>query len=297
MSNVISRRFRCAACGLTRASDEPELEPGFRLTVEAADALTRMSIDMGISNTARMSGIDKGTISRLIRSRYIARLTETPRPLHAHLSAMADAGFCVADAATGKPVAFFSKTDEPRMVEWLSDPEPMVVITDAICLPKAINWKRDFTVGLSSASMNELLGSPLRLSSMRMARHIGTARHLRGAVADMLLDEFASSEVPDDLRKNIFKPGAPARHFVRLRDGIRNLQLSASVSEGMRSIDQWLQCLEGVWQGIFSPITGVLETYRPHLFSHPATVTCCPVSAQYFRTASPTLLTLREAMI
>jgi hypothetical protein len=294
-STVISRRFRCPTCGITKASDEPEMEPGFRLTAEAADALIRLAVDRSITEAAQIACTDKGTVSRLVKARYEERLAKVTRPPVTLVTEFNEKLFCVADATCGSPVAFFSKADEQRMVAWLSDPEPLVILTDAMCLPRAIHWNRDFIVSISTRFLKDLLKPSVHQSAMRMAAHLRIPKPLRGAAVDELLDEFTASSLPLDVRNEIFRVGAPARHFIRLRNSLDSIQFATSIAEGTRSIDGWLDGFDGIWAEIFAPTITILRTFRPFIFTHPACVSCSHGNS-CLPGASAAVLTLRQSL-
>lgn len=270
---VVSRRFRCPSCSAPASTDEPILEPGFRMTVEAADELGRIAGRDGIAAAAASARLDKGTVSRLVKARYERYLAATVRPSIVCVSCMQSGGFRVSDGKSGRLVASFARANESRMVSWLSDPVPAVVIPDYSCISNTLHWDKGFTIGLSVGASRNLFTRPLYRAANRLLEVFDIGREERRDATCLLLDELSnSSEVSSNLRTKLFCPGAPGRHFIRVRQNLDNIQFASSCVEGNRRIDAWISGLDGIWADVFAPVSEVISVFRHHMFSHPACI-------------------------
>lgn len=267
-SQSVVQRFRCATCHQTRGIENPELEPGFKLSREACERVLEKCMDLDLNKCAELSGIDKSVISRLLAHRSNVFLAETAAPSNAQLSLLRPNLLLVSDAMTRSPAAFFNGIEDDRLRGWIGQGEGLVFACDQTAA-HLLNWNGSKATGMPAQTFSALCAPLIERAAERLCQDLTMPNTSAGVRAPYLLSTPSSklSFADHGLLGQIAYPGSPARHFIRLRDQLSAIHQSSSITEAKDKLNRWLADCCDYWSKIFGSLKTFVTTYRGMLLT------------------------------
>lgn len=238
------RRLRCPGCGATDSTESPETEPGFRLSCAAADRVVQSALSRGMKLAGEEAGIDSASVSRLVSARSDRILSAAERPRIARLDVLQSGVVAVADGWSGEVSACFTGCDDARIVPWLSNPFPSVIVPGGELAGRALGWT-GFKVSLAADTVMSMLAPLMERAKTRMVEAI-QKRSEDGTIADLR-----------------------ARHFLRSSERLYAAMETSDMGAGRAALSTWIDECKGFWADVFQPVLRFLDTYGGCFFNHP----------------------------
>jgi hypothetical protein len=173
---------------------------------------------------------------------------------------------CVSDIRTREPIAVFTGCGDDRLVPWLSQPYPSVIVPDATCAPLLLKLSSTFKMALSTQTVDALIRPLLSRAAGRLETMTDTPHAIAAKIASMV---GGSEPIRWAAANEATSVGTPARHFVRLCHQLFDALSRRDVVIGRTSVEQWRSACVGAWERVFSPVIHFLEAFGSLVFSHP----------------------------